>query len=69
MNTCSFVELPEETPPKSSWVRRILILGHLAIIVVLVAVAHWHRPEPPKGVPSGQGILESLRSADTASTR
>jgi hypothetical protein len=69
MNTCTFVELPEENPPRSRWVRGILVLGHLAIIVALLAFAHSHRPEPAREVASGRSILESLRAGDAASTR
>ena len=67
MNTCSFVEPPEATKLKSPWVRGILVLGHLAIIVALLAVAHSHRPESRKGVPTGHGILDCLQSEPASS--
>jgi hypothetical protein len=69
MTTCTYVDEPEGTPPKSPWVRGILLLGHLAIIVGLRALPFSPRPEPQKLAPSGPHILDCLRSSDGPSSR
>jgi len=51
----------EAMPTKSKWVQTILVLGHLGIILGVLAWNRSERREPPKTVGTGPSILECLR--------
>jgi hypothetical protein len=67
MTTCTFEEDLEAAPPCSPWVRLVLVLGHLAIVVGLLAILHSPRPVSQKAVSTGPSILGPLRGGDETS--